>query len=64
MLPKQQRAMEGVGPASLVELRVDLYRTHQDFIRARELGLDPNTFRPKKKCFSSRVRASRNAPLI
>lgn len=49
VLPKQQRAMEGVGPASLVEVRAHLYRTHEDFNRARELGLDPNTFHPKKK---------------
>ena len=49
VLPKQQRTMEGVGPASLVELRAHLYGTHEDVKRARELGLDPNTFRPKKK---------------
>ncbi|KAG0621930.1 hypothetical protein M758_3G059000 [Ceratodon purpureus] len=49
VMPKKQRAIQGVGPSSIVELRAQLYRTHEDVKRAKELGVDPDVFRPKKK---------------
>lgn len=49
VLPKKQRAIEGVGPSSIVELRAQLYRTQEDVKRAKDLGVDPDVFRPKKK---------------
>lgn len=49
VMPKKKRAIEGVGPASIVELRAQLYRTQKDVQRAKELGVDADVFRPKKK---------------
>ena len=49
VMPKKQRAIEGVGPSSIVELRAQLYRTQEDVKRAKELGVDPDVLRPKKK---------------
>jgi hypothetical protein len=49
VMPKKQRAIEGVGPSSIVELRAQLYRTQEDVKRAKELGIEVDAFRPKKK---------------
>lgn len=49
VMPKKQRLIEGVGASSIVELRAQLYRTQKDVQRAKELGVDADVFRPKKK---------------
>ena len=49
VMPKKQCAIEGVGPSSIVELRAQLYRTQEDVKRAKELGIEVDAFRPKKK---------------
>lgn len=53
IMPKKKRAIEGVGASSIVELRAQLYRTQEDVKRAKDLGIDFDSVRPKKKIDAS-----------
>lgn len=49
LFPKKQKAIEGVGASSIVELRAQLYRTQEEAKRAKEAAPDADLHRARRK---------------
>lgn len=50
ILPKKHRAIEGVGPSSILELKAHLYKSQEEAKKSKEIsGTDVEYHRAKKK---------------
>lgn len=52
ILPKRHKAIEGVGPSSILELKAQLYQTQEEAKKNKDLAPDVEFHRAKKKVSS------------
>lgn len=58
IMPKKHRAIAGVGPTSILELKAQLYRSQEDVKKSKELGGTDAEFHRARKILPAPDRVS------
>lgn len=61
IMPKRQKAIEGVGASSILELKAQLYKTQEEARKAKDLAPDIEFHRAKKKIAPFDVLSQKNS---